>query len=83
MSTPSPSPDAGRVRFRKLRIAWSVFWACLCMFLIGLSQWALLAAFAVVAAVPWLPARFSLRTLLIVTTLVAVVLGLIVWQVRQ
>jgi hypothetical protein len=27
----------------------------------------------------WLPNRFSLRTLLIATTLVAVVLGLIVW----
>jgi hypothetical protein len=27
----------------------------------------------------WLPCRFSLRTLLIATTLVAVVLGLIVW----
>jgi hypothetical protein len=31
------------------------------------------------AAVPWIPRRFNLRTLLIATTLVAVVLGLIVW----
>ena len=31
---------------------------------------------------PWLRWRFSLRTLLIATTLVAVVLGLIVWSVR-
>ena len=31
------------------------------------------------AAAPWLRWRFSLRTLLIATTLVAVVLGLIVW----
>ena len=30
-------------------------------------------------AFPWLRWRFSLRTLLIATTLVAVVLGLIVW----
>jgi hypothetical protein len=30
-------------------------------------------------AAPWLPYRISLRTLLIATTLVAVVLGLIVW----
>ena len=30
-----------------------------------------------------LPVRYSLRTLLIATTLVAVVLGLIVWQVRR
>jgi hypothetical protein len=36
-------------------------------------------------AAPWyrhIPHRFSLRTLLIATTLVAVVLGLIVWAVR-
>src|SRR6476620_4424030 len=25
MSTPSPSPDVGRMRYRKLRIVWSVF----------------------------------------------------------
>ena len=31
---------------------------------------------------PWMPGRFSLRTLLIATTLVAVVLGLIVWLRR-
>jgi hypothetical protein len=40
--------------------------------------------FSVVASVtlayfPWLARRFTIRTLLIVTTLVAVVLGLIVW----
>jgi hypothetical protein len=32
--------------------------------------------------VPWLPWRFSLRTLLIVTMLVAVLLGLIMWAMR-
>jgi hypothetical protein len=40
---------------------------------------------AVVAASPWLPLlrwRFSLRTLLIATTLVAAVLGVIVYAVR-
>jgi hypothetical protein len=34
-------------------------------------------------AIPWLCYRFSLRTLLIATTLVAVVLGLAVWAVRK
>jgi hypothetical protein len=34
------------------------------------------------AACPWLPCRFTLRTLLIVTTLVAVVLGTIVYAIR-
>ena len=38
------------------------------------------AAFA--AAAPWLPLQFSLRTLLIVTTLVAVGLGVVVWEAR-
>src|SRR5215212_4412439 len=36
MSTPSPSPDAGRMRFRKLRIAWSVMCAIACLLLIVL-----------------------------------------------
>jgi hypothetical protein len=34
------------------------------------------------AAAPWFLRRFSLRTLLIATTLVAVVLGLAVWAAR-
>jgi hypothetical protein len=37
---------------------------------------------AVMAAVPWIRWRYSLRTLLIATTLVAVVLGLIAWSMR-
>ncbi len=40
---------------------------------------------ATIAAMPWLPwwfKRFSLRTLLIATTLVAVVMGLIVWAAK-
>jgi hypothetical protein len=38
----------------------------------------LLSAFLAIA--PWLRWRFSLRTLLIATTIIAVVLGLIVWS---
>jgi hypothetical protein len=43
--------------------------------------WFPTALAATLAAGPWIPVscRFSLRTLLIATTLVAVVLGLIVW----
>ena len=46
--------------------------------------WFPIAITAALAAVPWLPrsARFSLRSLLIATTLVAVALGLIVWASR-
>src|SRR5262245_21096640 len=42
MSTPSPSPDSGRMRFRKLRIAWSVVWGIACLLVIVLwvkSYW--------------------------------------------
>jgi hypothetical protein len=47
------------------------------------AYWQLAAVFATFSAlgvfVPYLPWRFSLRTLLIATTLIAIVLGLIVW----
>jgi hypothetical protein len=47
-------------------------------------HWCPVLLLAVFAALPWLrwSMRFSLRTLLIVTTFVAAVLGLIVWLVR-
>jgi len=37
---------------------------------------------ALLFAVPWIPWRFSLRTLLIATTLVAAVLGLVAWVAK-
>ena len=43
--------------------------------------WPVLVLLAL-TALPRVPTRFSLRTLLIATTLVAVALGLIVWAVR-
>ncbi len=49
---------------------------------VTLPIWSLVVPMAILAAVPWIRWRFSLRTLLIATTLVAVVLGLIVWLVR-
>jgi hypothetical protein len=45
----------------------------------ALPHWLLILAFVLFSAAPWLPWRFSLRTLLIATTLVAVVLGLVVY----
>jgi hypothetical protein len=42
-------------------------------------NWCALLIADALAGAPWLPWRFSLRTLLIATTLVAAVLGLIVW----
>lgn len=42
-------------------------------------HWFPVMIFATAAALPWLPWRFSLRTLLIATTLLALVVGLVVW----
>ena len=42
-------------------------------------HWFGVLLFAALAVVPWIR-RFSLRTLLIATTLVAVALGLIIWM---
>jgi hypothetical protein len=44
--------------------------------------WLVSAVAASIAAVPWVRFRFGLRTLLIATTLVAAVLGLIVWAAK-
>jgi hypothetical protein len=48
----------------------------------GFPHWFLALTTGAIATIPWKPWKFSLRTLLIATTLVAVVLGLIVWHSR-
>jgi hypothetical protein len=45
---------------------------------IQFPYWLLMLVTAAVAALPWVKSRFSLRTLLIATTLVALLLGLVV-----
>jgi hypothetical protein len=45
--------------------------------------WVLALVPIFIAPFPWLPSRFSLRTLLIATTLVAVALGVVVYATRQ
>jgi hypothetical protein len=49
---------------------------------ISLPHWFVAIFVALIGALAWLPWRFSLRALLIATTLVAVGLGLIVWLAR-
>ena len=44
----------------------------------AIPDWLFVAFTATLAALPWVKRRFSLRTLLIATTLVAVVLGIII-----
>jgi hypothetical protein len=51
-------------------------------YVVALPYWLLLFTFCVGVAAPQLRWRFTLRTLLIATTLVAVVLGLIMWLSR-
>jgi hypothetical protein len=51
-------------------------------FVITFPFWFAIAIAAFVASAPWLSLRFTLRTLLIATTLIAVVLGAIVYAVR-
>ncbi len=51
--------------------------------LLYLPYWFLFGMACFSTASPWLRLRFSVRTLLIATTLVAVVLGLIVWAAKN
>jgi hypothetical protein len=46
-------------------------------------HWFVAVVFTMFASAPWIGQRFSLRTLLIATTLVALVLGLVVWAARK
>jgi hypothetical protein len=86
------------MRFRNLRITWSVVLAVATLPVIARFQevrgdpavtnwnpnlfWPVIAALVALAIAPWLSSRFSLRTLLIATTLVAVALGLVVWAIK-
>ena len=80
------------MNYRERRIAWLCICMAICVLLamrmqlkMGLRTgiW-LLAVYGLLAylpVAPW-PRRFSIRDLFIATTLVALVLGLIVWGVR-
>jgi hypothetical protein len=64
---------------------WFSFTAFKTLFSVGTPIWFWLILCGTIAVVPWIRQwhlRFSLRTLLIAMTVVAVVLGLIVWAVR-
>lgn len=50
---------------------------------IQLPSWIAVILSAFVGTVPWLRWRFSLRTLLIATTAIALLLGFIVWSIRS
>ena len=46
---------------------------------VRLPYWCIIPILVAFAAAPWMQMRFSLRTLLVATTLISVVLGLVVW----
>jgi hypothetical protein len=85
------------MKFRKLRIAWSVgiilpyvMYPAVYISCNPLPRWRAVEAYFLLALptlffalLPWLNWRFSLRAMLIVTTLIAVTLGLAVWVARQ
>ncbi len=52
------------------------------VYYLGVPHWFAVFGSVIVATLPWVGRRFSLRTLLIATTLIAVVLGLVVWLAR-
>jgi hypothetical protein len=68
-------PFKARLRWYRAKYHWYI----------GAPHWLIVLFIATIGAVPWLrPSRaYSLRTLLIVTTLVAVVLGLAIWVTRK
>src|SRR5262245_60699449 len=96
LGTPDSHVSAGpRRRWKWLTILWSVVFAAFAL-VFGvlwvsqtiLPQWFLILLFAISALAPWMwfwsrfRFRYSLRSLFIVTTVVAVVLGFVAWQVR-
>jgi hypothetical protein len=52
-------------------------------FRFAISHWLVIPLFAALAAAPWLPWRFSLRTLLIAITVFALLLGFVIWIARN
>jgi hypothetical protein len=49
---------------------------------LAIPLWLLMLPFAGMATAPWISWRFSLRTLLVITTLAAILLGLIAWTLH-
>jgi hypothetical protein len=67
-TTPTTQPSRWRLQYVSAGDAWVAY----------IPYWFPALVFGTFAAVPWVRCRFSLRTMLIATTLVAVALGLIV-----
>ena len=63
-------------------LGFHVWWSTSSEWVLQVPHWFTVLLMGTIGAAPWLRWSFSLRTLLIATTLIAVVLGLIVWLSR-
>jgi hypothetical protein len=72
------SPMKDKAPLSYVGIRWQTL---LTLHLFTVRYWFPVTLSAVFAILPWLPWSFSLRTLLIATSLIAVVLGLVVWSI--
>jgi hypothetical protein len=84
------------MKYEKLRIAWSVGVVLaypVLVFIAADREWMSPAILFIlfypllifsygIAAAPWVRWRFSVRTLLVVTTIVAVLLGVFIWAAK-
>ena len=81
-----PATEAFPFKFSEThgRMGFDAYWLSTTDYGAFIPHWFLVIVSAAFGEVAWLqwPSRFTLRTLLIATTLVAVVLGIVVWAVR-
>jgi hypothetical protein len=70
------TPTDSRLRFSSP----AVFFGKAATANISIPHWPIIAIAVALAVAPWLRYRFTLRTLLICMTLIAVALGLVVWS---
>jgi hypothetical protein len=69
-------PPVDFIIYPELGFAWGSVTNCSYALV---PYWFPLAVLATLGVLPWLPWRFSLRTLLIAMTVVAAILGLVIW----
>jgi hypothetical protein len=79
MDNPVTNRASSGIIFRKLRIVWSIWWGVLFWGVATIIIWPAILA----APFAFLPRQFSLRTLLIAMTLVAIGLGWAVYVLRN
>jgi hypothetical protein len=76
--TPSEGTESRNIAFRGFDIVREP-----CATQVYIPHWFPLLLTATLATTPWIRLRFGLRTLLITVTLVALVLGLVIYAARQ